>query len=163
MTSLDGNTEFGMLGAMMMAGGGLFGGGSGGVASAAMAPVASTAGAETKSSGQLTAANTTRMVFCSKCAKKYPSTSKFCPYCGDVYNPCPNCGADNDERATRCVSCGTILIQGQCAVCQKCGHPIVEGAAFCANCGASACKVCLRCHSPVKADATFCPSCGKKL
>jgi len=161
--ALDGNTEFGMLGAMMMAGGGLFGGGSGGVASAAMAPVASTAGTETKSSGQLTPASTARMVFCSKCAKKYPSTSKFCPYCGDIYNPCPNCGADNDERSTRCVSCGTILIQSQGAVCPKCGHPLVEGAAFCANCGASASKVCSRCHSPVKADATFCPSCGKKL
>ena len=161
--ALDGNTEFGMLGAMMMAGGGLFGGGNGGMASAAMAPVASSAGMEVKSSGQVTAGTMSRMVFCSKCAKKYPSTSKFCPYCGDVYNPCPNCGADNDEKATRCVSCGKVLIQTQGAICPKCGHPLAEGASFCANCGASAQKECPRCHSPVKADAMFCPNCGKKL
>lgn len=160
--ALSGNTEFGILGAMMMAGGGLFGGG-GATASAAMAPVASTAGADVKSSGQITSAQTVREVFCSKCAKKYPNTSKFCPYCGHPYHPCPTCGADNDERATRCVSCGTVLIKSQGAVCPKCGHPIVEGAAFCANCGASASKSCPRCHAPVKADATFCPCCGKKL
>lgn len=160
--ALSGNTEFGILGAMMMAGGGLFGGG-GATASAAMAPVPSTAGADTKSSGQVTSAQVVREVFCSKCAKKYPNTSKFCPYCGNPYHPCPTCGADNDERATRCVSCGTVLIKSAGAVCPKCGHPIVEGAAFCANCGASASKTCPRCHAPVKADATFCPCCGKKL
>jgi predicted amidophosphoribosyltransferase len=161
--ALEGNTEFGMLGAMMMAGGGLFGGGNGGMASVAMTPVTSSAGMEVKSSGQITAGNISRMVFCSKCAKKYPSTSKFCPYCGDVYNPCPNCGADNDEKATRCVSCGKVLIQTQGAICPKCSHPLAEGASFCANCGASAQKECPRCHSSVKADAMFCPSCGKKL
>lgn len=161
--ALNGGSEFGMLGAMMMAGGGLFGGGNGGMASAAMTPVASTAGADVKSSGQLTGAAMAREVFCSKCAKKYSSTSKFCPYCGNAYNPCPTCGADNDTRATRCVSCGTVLVESQGAVCPKCGHPLVAGAAFCANCGASASKSCPRCHSPVKADAAFCPCCGKKL
>ena len=161
--ALGGGTEMGILGAMMMAGGGLFGGNGNGVANAAMAPVASTAGADAKSSGQMTKESMARMVFCSKCSRKYPSTSKFCPYCGNAYNPCPQCGEDNDEKAVRCYKCGKTLIQSEGEVCPKCGHPIVAGAAFCSNCGASAQKTCPRCNSPVKAGAAFCPSCGKKL
>lgn len=105
-----------------------------------------------------------RMVYCSNCAKKYPNTSKFCPYCGDPYNPCPNCGADNAEGARRCVSCGQPLQQAQDR-CPNCGQPVAPGMTFCGNCGAqiiSANFVCSRCGTPMPANVKFCPKCGKK-
>ena len=160
--ALAGGTEFGMIGAMMMAGGGLFGGGGGGVAGAAMQPPAP-ATTQSAASGTVSKADAVRQIFCSQCAKSYPNTSKFCPFCGNPYRPCPQCGADNDEHAVRCVSCGKALVESSGAVCPKCGHPILEGAAFCANCGAAAELSCPRCHTPVKAGAAFCPACGKKL
>ncbi|MBQ8968592.1 MAG: SPFH domain-containing protein [Bacteroidaceae bacterium] len=105
-----------------------------------------------------------RMVYCSNCARKYPSTSKFCPYCGDPYRPCPNCGADNAEDARRCVSCGTTLQQAQDR-CPSCGQPVAPGMAFCGNCGApviTANFVCSRCGAPMPTGVKFCPRCGKK-
>lgn len=167
--ALSGNSEMGILGAMMMAGGGgIFGGGgAAGGAGGAMTPVPPTAGASEKSHGQFTAdANSgagTRMVFCSKCAGKYSSTSKFCPHCGDPYNPCPKCGTDNSESAERCVNCGAMLKAPSAGTCPKCGQPLEPGAAFCPNCGASTAATCPRCHAKVKPGAKFCPSCGKKL
>lgn len=81
-------------------------------------------------------------VYCSNCAKKFSSNNKFCPHCGDPYNPCPRCGADNDTKANKCVSCGenltaanqtqtTIMSEG---ICKRCGYK-VGNAAFCPNCG----------------------------
>ena len=79
-------------------------------------------------------------VFCSNCAKKYPVTSKFCPFCGDRYNPCPRCGSDNAENSRRCVSCGTELAQQQPGgfsgtACSRCGQELSPGIKFCPNCG----------------------------
>lgn len=164
--ALGGNSEMGILGAMMMAGGGgLFGGGGNG--GGAMTPVQSAAGAEEKSHGQFSNAGGadagTQMVFCSKCAKKYPASSKFCPHCGDRYNPCPKCGTDNSEAAERCVNCGAVLKAPSVGTCAKCGAPLDAGAAFCPNCGASTAASCPRCHAAVKPGSKFCPSCGKKL
>lgn len=114
--------------------------------------------------GQQVPQGQVRMVYCSNCAKKYPSTSKFCPYCGDPYNPCPNCGADNAEGARRCVSCGATLQQAQDR-CPNCGQPVMPGQTFCGNCGAqiiTANFVCSRCGTPMPANVKFCPKCGKK-
>ena len=162
--ALKSQTEFGVLGAMMMASGGgnLFGGGVGSTVAGAMSPVASSASFEAKSSGQMHSAGV-QMVFCSKCAKKYPSTAKFCPYCGDVYNPCPNCGYDNDEKAVRCVKCGKPLADSSGGTCVKCGTPIPCGVEFCSQCGEPVGRSCPRCKTLVKANAQFCPVCGKKL
>ena len=79
-----------------------------------------------------------REVFCSNCAKKYPSTSKFCPFCGDAYNPCPVCGADNSSNAKRCTTCGAALSSAASGgdVCPRCGTPQAPGVKFCSNCGA---------------------------
>ncbi len=162
--ALKGKTEFGVLGAMMMASGGgsFFGGGIGGTVAGAMSPITSSASSDVKSSGQVQMSGV-HMVFCSKCAKKYPSTSKFCPYCGDVYNACPNCGYDNDEKAIRCVNCGIPLVDGSGGVCAKCGVPVPGGAEFCPQCGESIGLVCSRCKTRIKAGVQFCPVCGKKV
>jgi membrane protease subunit (stomatin/prohibitin family) len=81
-------------------------------------------------------------VFCAKCAKKYATTSNFCPFCGNRYNPCPRCGTDNMESARRCVSCGTELVrQGPAGgggfgnICSRCGQEVKPGIKFCPQCG----------------------------
>lgn len=82
-------------------------------------------------------------VFCSNCSKKYPVTSKFCPHCGDQYNPCPMCGSDNATDAKRCVTCGASLAGmlgngsvGQSGnICPRCKNEVALGVKFCPNCG----------------------------
>ncbi len=156
--ALTSDSEFGILGALMMAGGGLFGGGA---TPAALTPTPPTAGAETKSHGQVS--ESVGEVFCSKCAKKYPASSKFCPFCGDVYNPCPKCGTDNAVDVSQCVNCGTVFKEAGTEICAKCGKTLLPGAAFCQECGATTSVKCPRCQIQVKDSLTFCPNCGKKL
>ena len=101
-------------------------------------------------------------VFCSNCAKKYPNTHQFCPYCGDAYNPCPKCGTDNDSNAKRCVSCGTQLRSDQ-GLCPSCNSAVPASSAFCPNCGkAMAEDKCSRCGTQLPPSIKFCPRCGQK-
>lgn len=105
-----------------------------------------------------------KMVYCSNCAKKFPNNMRFCPHCGDPYNPCPNCGTDNDLNAKRCISCGAPL-QPEAQVCPYCNAPLAPGSTFCGNCGrqlVTAGDVCSRCGAPLPPSAKFCPKCGQK-
>lgn len=105
-----------------------------------------------------------KMVYCSNCAKKFPSNMRFCPHCGDPYNPCPHCGTDNDLNAKRCVSCGAYL-QSSAGVCPHCKAPLEPGSTFCGNCGqpvVTASDVCSRCGATLPPTAKFCPKCGNK-
>lgn len=162
--ALKSKTELGVLGAMMMAAGGgnFLGSGVGSTIAGAMTPLGLSSARSGKSSGQLSRAGV-QMVLCSKCGKKYPSSSKYCPYCGDIYNACPNCGYDNDVNAVQCVRCGARLMDDGGGVCSKCKSPIPKGAEFCPQCGAAVASTCPRCKSPIKAGTPFCPVCGKKL
>lgn len=128
----------GMMGAAMMMGGGL--GGNAGLGSAMMAPT----GTGNFAQGQAgsTPMNQKSVVFCSRCGKSFPATNKFCPHCGDPYNPCPVCGRDNDINAKRCAVCGaTLQAQGGAAAatsgnsCSRCGASVPAGTKFCPNCG----------------------------
>jgi predicted amidophosphoribosyltransferase len=108
-----------------------------------------------------------RMVHCSNCATRFPSTSRFCPKCGDPYNPCPKCGTDNDLDARRCISCGAQLMMaggGAANNCPQCNSPVVPGAAFCGSCGARlvSSNVCGRCGTTMAPGTKFCPACGFK-
>jgi membrane protease subunit (stomatin/prohibitin family) len=151
----------GMLGALMMTS--MMGSGSGAVG-ALLQP--SPGGVPASgASGQVGSgvAPVAREVFCSNCSKKYSSSSKFCPHCGDPYMPCPRCGADNDKAARRCVSCGTPLASE--ASCPACGVPLPPGASVCPRCvravgGTTACKQCGSLLSP---GDGFCSECGKKV
>lgn len=105
-----------------------------------------------------------RMVYCGNCAKRFPSTSEFCPNCGHKYRPCPNCGSDNDDNARRCVSCGAqLMVENRCS---GCGNTVPQGMAFCPNCGRSMGAVdsstCSRCGSPFPPESRFCPRCGNR-
>jgi membrane protease subunit (stomatin/prohibitin family) len=104
-----------------------------------------------------------KMVYCSNCAKKFPNTTRFCPHCGDPYNPCPKCGTDNDENARRCVSCGTPLQSGG-GTCPHCNAPMMAGATFCGNCGkqVQSGDTCSRCGTTLPPSVKFCPKCGNK-
>jgi len=106
-----------------------------------------------------------RDVYCSNCSKKFPNTHKFCPHCGDPYNPCPKCGTDNQENAKRCVSCGTVLTGGEGGnTCPNCNAPLQSGATFCGNCGkqVSSGDNCTRCGTALTPSIKFCPKCGNK-
>ena len=106
---------------------------------------------------------TEKMVYCSNCAKKFPSSMKFCPHCGDPYNPCPHCGTDNDVNAKRCVSCGASL-QTMSSLCPHCNAPLPPGSSFCGNCGKPVVtsEICSRCGASFPPNAKFCPKCGNK-
>lgn len=105
-----------------------------------------------------------KMVHCSNCASRYPSTSRFCPKCGDPYNPCPKCGTDNDLNARRCISCGVQLGVADSYKCPQCNSPVAQGAAFCGSCGMrlAPSNVCARCGAPLSPGAKFCQACGFK-
>ncbi|MDR2094786.1 MAG: SPFH domain-containing protein [Treponema sp.] len=135
-SALSRGGDMGILGAAAMTG--MLGGG--GMGQALMQPAGFTGGGMPGSAP----ATGRREVFCAKCARKYPATSNFCPFCGNKYNPCPRCGSDNLAGTRRCVSCGSELVQ----------QPL-PGAGF----G----TVCARCGQQVEAGLRFCPSCGNKI
>lgn len=139
----SGSGMSGLMGVAMMTG--AFSNNGGGMGAAMMAPPGQgqyqMGGAPQGGPGMGGAANISQRaeVFCSNCAKKYSTSSRFCPFCGDPYNPCPSCGADNSQTAKRCVSCGTML---QAATpqaggngCPKCGTAVPPGTRFCPTCG----------------------------
>lgn len=69
-------------------------------------------------------------VTCDKCKTKFSTQYKFCPSCGDVYNPCPNCKEDLEASATLCHACEYVLPLN-CA----CGNLCPPDSKFCSNCG----------------------------
>ena len=106
--------------------------------------------------------NQVKEVYCSNCSKKFPSTHRFCPHCGDPYDACPKCGTDNDKNAKRCVSCGTPL-QTEMALCTNCNTPLAPGSSFCGNCGQQQAEnKCTRCGTALSPTIKFCPKCGQK-
>lgn len=117
-------------------------------------------------SGQQPQQQQFREVYCSNCSKKFPNSMAFCPHCGNKYNPCPKCGADNSSSAKRCISCGTPLMQsGTPTVCPKCKAQLPPDAAFCGNCGTQLQAFgdkCARCGATLPPGVKFCPTCGMK-
>jgi membrane protease subunit (stomatin/prohibitin family) len=121
------------------------------------------AGASSGVSGSGSARPAIREVFCSNCSKKFPSSNRFCPHCGDEYTACPKCGTDNDKNARRCVSCGVNLGEA-ISVCIYCNAPISSNSTFCGVCGKSnqVADTCNRCNNPLSPANKFCPKCGLK-
>lgn len=101
-------------------------------------------------------------VFCSNCSNRFGMDNRFCPHCGDPYDACPNCGADNDKKSKRCVSCGTGLSTSQ-TLCFGCNNPIPSNCSFCSNCGQQQNENnCGRCSFSLPTGVKFCPKCGLK-
>ena len=105
----------------------------------------------------------TKMVYCSNCSNKFPNSMRFCPKCGDPYNPCPKCGTDNDQNARRCIGCG-LQLQAGGTTCPNCNGQLPAGASFCGNCGTriGSTDVCARCGNALSPAVKFCPICGNK-
>jgi len=100
------------------------------------------------------------MIRCSECGNLYSRKSKFCPECGDQYNPCVFCGADLKAGATVCPKCGKTVPKP----CPKCGAPLEsENAKFCPECGESLIRKCDNCETQIVGNPKFCPECGSKL
>ena len=49
---------------------------------------------------------------------------------------CRNCGAEINENAVACMTCGFAKGTGE-KFCANCGKEVIPGAAVCVNCGAS--------------------------
>ena len=159
--AVDAAGKGGMLGALMMTN--MMG--SGGGAMGAMLQPSPGGVPATRASGQVGSgvAPVPREVYCSNCSKKYSSSSRFCPHCGDPYVPCPRCGADNDKAARRCVSCGTPL---ETAVsCPRCRMQLPPGAINCPRCvrAVAGDGTCTQCGSLLAPGDGFCSECGKKV
>jgi membrane protease subunit (stomatin/prohibitin family) len=159
--AVDAAGKGGMLGALMMTS--MMG--TGGGAMGAMLQPSPGGVPASGASGQVGSgvAPVPREVFCSNCSKKYSSSSKFCPHCGDPYVPCPRCGADNDKAARRCVSCGTPLESA--ASCPKCGMQLPLGTIVCPRCvrGVGGTGTCSKCGSLLAPEDGFCSECGTKV
>lgn len=98
-------------------------------------------------------------VKCQACGEQMPRTTKFCPHCGDPYNPCPECGADNPPDQGACIECG----QAMPVPCRHCGEPVSSKIKFCPHCGEETTLTCSGCNSEVKPGQKFCVECGNKL
>lgn len=104
-----------------------------------------------------------KQVFCSNCSNKFGANNRFCPHCGDPYDACPSCGADNEKKAKRCVSCGTTLQNSAVTTCFGCQSPIPNNSSFCSNCGQQQNEnKCGRCSFQLPNGVKFCPKCGFK-
>lgn len=135
--AVNGQSELGIMGLMMVAGGM---GGMSGVGSAMMQQPAPNQAQGPVASGQWgSAPPAVRDVFCSNCSKKFPNDNRFCPHCGDPYTPCSRCGADNESSAVRCVTCGLSLVaqssSGMGNKCSRCGAVVNPKVMFCPSCG----------------------------
>jgi membrane protease subunit (stomatin/prohibitin family) len=98
-------------------------------------------------------------IICSKCGCELNGKCKFCPECGNKYNPCPECGADLEEGVDKCPECGYEKPKK----CPKCGFDIQKGVKFCPECGESLAKKCNKCGTAIEGDPKFCPECGENL
>jgi len=97
---------------------------------------------------------------CSECGRSYSKKAKFCPECGNPYNPCTFCGADMMKDAVFCPECGKSVPKP----CPKCGVLLDEkDTKFCPECGESLIRKCSGCGKPIEGDPKFCLECGLKL
>ncbi|MDM8312381.1 Membrane protease subunit, stomatin/prohibitin family, contains C-terminal Zn-ribbon domain [Clostridium cadaveris] len=96
---------------------------------------------------------------CSNCGCDINENVKFCPECGNKYNPCPECGYDMEEGATKCAGCGYELPKK----CPKCGNNVPANVKFCPECGEMLAARCTKCNAIVEGNPKFCPECGEKL
>ena len=96
---------------------------------------------------------------CSNCGASMTEQTKFCPECGNRYNPCSKCKADIPDGAKVCPECGTKVP----VPCPKCGHLLSGNSKFCPECGQSLVKKCSGCGKEIEGSTKFCPECGTPI
>ncbi len=100
-----------------------------------------------------------KKIVCAECGAQLSSNLKFCPECGDKYDPCPECGADLPKGVKACSECGYTLPMK----CSRCNADIPKGVKFCPECGESLVRKCPKCNTAIDGTPKFCPECGEKL
>ena len=95
-------------------------------------------------------------ITCTSCGAKFTEATKFCPECGNRYNPCSNCKADIPDDAKICPVCGTKVP----TPCPKCGRLLDGNTKFCPECGYSLIRKCKNCGNQLSENTKFCPECG---
>ena len=99
-------------------------------------------------------------ILCGNCGKEFSKSVKFCPYCGDPYNPCSKCHSDVKSGSAICHVCGSSMP----LPCPNCGELIEQQQSkYCSQCGTSLYKKCPGCNSELKGNLKFCSECGMKL
>ena len=93
---------------------------------------------------------------CSSCGAKLTDKTKFCPECGNRYNPCPSCKVDIPSGASSCPICGKAIPKP----CPSCGAMVEIGMKFCPECGYSMQRKCSSCGKFLEDGIKFCPECG---
>lgn len=101
----------------------------------------------------------TATTICNKCGGKIFRNSKYCPDCGDLYYPCPTCGADNDENNMICTKCGGAMPKK----CPVCNFTLSPGGKFCPECGEKLEKECPNCGKATDSESKYCSTCGTHL
>ncbi len=116
------------------------------------------------------------LTLCANCKHEYPIDAPACQVCG-----CPNPSyvpPVPETKPNTCVACGAPLVEGN-AFCTNCGRRIeteeaaVEAAPAapltCKNCGSElreGAAFCTRCGTKIETEAPaekLCPNCGTKL
>ncbi|MCL1791086.1 MAG: SPFH domain-containing protein [Peptococcaceae bacterium] len=101
-------------------------------------------------------------VVCYECGARFSNKAKYCPECGNLYNPCVYCRADIPLGASTCPLCSKTLPKA----CPKCNTIPAENMKFCPECGESLARQsekCKACGTAVEGSPKFCPECGNKL
>ncbi len=97
-------------------------------------------------------------IVCSKCNSQTPKGAKFCCKCGNSFNLCVSCGADNPFGFLACTNCGKPAP----VICSQCGKAVPAGVKFCGECGTSLVKICSSCNAELPPMVKFCGKCGTK-
>ena len=83
-----------------------------------------------------------KFVSCDSCGGQVPTSSKFCPNCGEeviikmVFERCESCGGEVLRDKKFCPDCGKAIVKKELKTnCDKCNAELLYGKKYCVECG----------------------------